>query len=135
LLDDPLPELEKLFARPFLSDLGKTLREIGPPILEKRTQGEPPSLIEIDISRSLKTRIPLVGAETPQDMVYGVYARPARKMPQRHERGRAGGLSLGPEIASPAFIDAILNAYRMGDFGVSMPRGKIVIKESLSVSR
>jgi hypothetical protein len=33
------------------------------------------------------------------------------------------------EFASPAFIEAVLKAYRMADQGVTTPRGKIITNE------
>ena len=38
-----------------------------------------PALMGIDISGSLKTGIPLIGAGTPQDTIYGVYGGMAKK--------------------------------------------------------
>jgi len=47
--------------------------------LEKMGMAGLPVLIGIDISESLKTGNSLVGAETPQDTIYGVYGGLARK--------------------------------------------------------
>jgi hypothetical protein len=57
----------------------KGLREAGGPVLEKMGMAGIPALMGIDISGSLKTGIPLIGAGTPQDTIYGVYGGMAKK--------------------------------------------------------
>jgi hypothetical protein len=52
----------------------KTLREAGGPVLERMGMAGIPALMGIDLSGSQKTGIPLVGAGTPSDTLYGVYA-------------------------------------------------------------
>ena len=78
-LDDLLDEWEKFFGTPVRSNMRKTLREAGGPVLEKLGMAGIPALMGIDISGSLKTGIPLIGAGTPQDTIYGVYGGMAKK--------------------------------------------------------
>ncbi|RPJ38114.1 MAG: PLxRFG domain-containing protein, partial [Deltaproteobacteria bacterium] len=66
-LDDLLDEWEKFFGTPVRSNMRKTLRDAGGPVLEKLGMAGIPALMGIDISGSLKTGIPLIGAGTPQD--------------------------------------------------------------------
>jgi hypothetical protein len=107
----------------------KTLREAGGPVLEKMGMTGIPALLGIDISGSLKIGIPLGGSGTPQDTIYGVYGGLARKSlnamsaVEREEYLRAA------EFASPAFIEAVLKAYRMSDTGATTPRGKVITDE------
>ncbi len=78
-LDDLLDEWEKFFGTPVRSNMRKTLREAGGPILGKMGIAGIPALMGIDISGSLKIGIPLAGSGTPQDTIYGVYGGLARK--------------------------------------------------------
>jgi hypothetical protein len=128
-LDDLLDEWEKFFGTPVRSNMRKTLREAGGPVLEKMGMTGIPALLGIDISGSLKIGIPLGGSGTPQDTIYGVYGGLARKSlnamsaVEREEYLRAA------EFASPAFIEAVLKAYRMSDTGATTPRGKVITDE------
>lgn len=62
-------------------------------------------------------------------MIYGVYGGLSRKALnsmsalEREDRLRA------LEFASPSFMEAILNAYRMTEQGATTPRGKIITDE------
>jgi hypothetical protein len=78
-LDDLLDEGEEFFGTPVKSNMRKTLREAGGPVLEKMGMAGIPALLGIDISGSLKVGIPLAGAGTPQDTTYGVYGGLARR--------------------------------------------------------
>ena len=69
----PLPDPGSPFGKPFCLEMRKTLREAGGPVPERMGMAGIPALMGIDISGSLKTRIPLVGAGTPSDTLYGVY--------------------------------------------------------------
>jgi hypothetical protein len=128
-LDDLLDELEKFFGRPFRSDMRKTRRGAGGPVLERLGMAGIPALMGIDISGSLKTGIPLVGARTPSDTLYGVYGGLFRKGLNTMSAIEREDCLRSLEFASPAFLEAILKAYRMGDQGATTPRGKIITDE------
>ena len=78
-LDDLLDEWEKFFGTPVRSNMRKTLRDAGGPVLEKMGMAGIPAQMGINISGSLKMGIPLVGSGTPQDTIYGVYGGLTRK--------------------------------------------------------
>jgi ribosomal protein S15P/S13E len=128
-LDDLLDELEKFFGKPFRSEMRQTLRTVGGPVLEKLGMAGIPALMGIDISGSLKTGIPLIGAGTPQDTIYGVYGGMAKKALNAMSAVERENYLRALEFASPAFIEAVLKAYRMSETGVTMPRGKIITDE------
>ena len=107
----------------------KTLREAGGPVLEKMGMAGIPALMGIDISGSLKTGIPLLGSGTPQDTIYGVYGGLARKGLNAMSAVEREDYLRALEFASPAFIEAVLKAYRMSETGVTTPRGKIITDE------
>jgi hypothetical protein len=88
-----------------------------------------PALMGIDISGSLKTGIPLVGSETPQDTIYGVDGGLARKGLKAMSAVEREDYLRSLEFASPAFIEAVLKAFRMSETGVTTPRGKIITDE------
>ena len=88
-----------------------------------------PALMGIDISGSLKTGIPLIGAGTPQDRIYGVYGGMAKKALNAMSAVERENYIRALEFASPAFIEAVLKAYRMSETGVTTPRGKIITDE------
>ena len=88
-----------------------------------------PALMGIDISGSLKVGIPLAGSGTPQDTIYGVYGGLARKSINAMSAVEREDHLRALEFASPAFIEAVLKAYRMSKTGATMPRGKISIDE------
>jgi len=83
----------------------------------------------INISGSLKIGIPLIGSGTPQDNVYGVYGGMARKALNSMSAVEREDDLRALEFASPAFIEAILKAYRMSEMGATTPRGKIITDE------
>ena len=128
-LDDLLDEWEKFFGIPVRSNMRKTLREAGGPVLEKMGMAGIPALMGIDISGSLKIGVPLAGSGTPQDTIYGVYGGMARKSINAMSAVEREDYLRALEFASPAFIEAILKAYRMTDTGVTTPRGKIITDE------
>jgi hypothetical protein len=107
----------------------KTLRETGGPVLEKLGMAGIPALMGIDISGSLKIGVPLAGAGTPQDTIYGVYGGLARKSLNAMSAVEREDYLRAMEFASPAFIEAILKAYRMNETGATTPRGKIMTDE------
>jgi hypothetical protein len=86
----------------------------------------------IEISGSLKTIIPLEGARrrnVPGYHLQGLLG-PIPQGPGCHERHRAGEDPLPAiELASPAFIEAILKAYRMADPGATTATGEIFTDE------
>jgi hypothetical protein len=88
-----------------------------------------PALMGIDISGSLKTGIPLLGSGTPQDTIYGVYGGMAKKALNAMSAVERENYLRALEFASPAFIEAVLKAYRMSETGVTTPRGKIITDE------
>jgi hypothetical protein len=128
-LDDLLDEMEKFFGRPFRSEMRKTLRDAGGPVLEKMGMAGVPALMGINISGSLKIGIPLIGSGTPQDTVYGVYGGMARKALNSMSAVEREDYLRALEFASPAFIEAALKALRMTEKGVTTPRGKIITDE------
>jgi hypothetical protein len=128
-LDDLLDEWEKFFGTPVRSNMRKTLREAGGPVLERLGMAGIPALMGIDISGSLKTGLPLVGAGTPQDTIYGVYGGMAKKALNAMSAAERDDYLRAAEFASPAFIEAVLKAHRMSDVGVTTPRGKIITDE------
>ena len=128
-LDDLLDEWEKFFGTPVRSNMRKTLRDAGGPVLEKMGMAGIPALMGIDISGSLKTGIPLVGSGTPQDTIYGVYGGMAKKALNAMSAVERENYLRALEFASPAFIEAVLKAYRMSETGVTTPRGKIITDE------
>lgn len=107
----------------------KTLREAGGPVLERMGMAGIPALMGIDISGSLKTGVPLVGAGTPSDTLYGVYGGLFRKGLNAMSAIEREDYPRSLEFASPAFIEAILKAYRMGDQGATTPQGKMITDE------
>lgn len=128
-LDDLLDEMEKFFGRPFRSEMRKTLRDAGGPVLEKMGMAGVPALMGINISGSLKIGIPLIGSGTPQDTVYGVYGGMARKALNSMSAVEREDYLRALEFASPVFIEAALKALRMTEKGVTTPRGKIITDE------
>ena len=128
-LDDLLDEWEKFFGTPVRSNMQKTLREAGGPVLEKLGMAGIPALMGIDISGSLKVGIPLAGSGTPQDTIYGVYGGMAKKALNAMSAVEREDYLRAMEFASPAFIEAVLKAYRMSETGVTTPRGKIITDE------
>ena len=128
-LDDLLDEWEKFFGTPVRSKMRKTLREAGGPVLEKMGMAGIPALMGIDISGSLKIGIPLAGSGTPQDTIYGVYGGLARKSLNAMSAVEREDYLRALEFASPAFIEAVLKAYRMSETGVTTPRGKVITDE------
>jgi hypothetical protein len=132
-LDDLLDEWEKFFGTPVRSNMRKTLREAEGPVLERLGMAGIPALMGIDISGSLKTGIPLVGSGTPQDTIYGVYGGMAKKALNAMSAVEREDHLRALEFASPAFIEAVLKAYRMSETGVTTPRGKIITDEQLRV--
>ena len=128
-LDDLLDEWEKFFGTPVRSNMRKTLREAGGPVLEKMGMAGIPALMGIDISGSLKIGIPLAGSGTPQDTIYGVYGGLARKSLNAMSAVEREDYLRAMEFASPAFIEAVLKAFRMSDTGVTTPRGKVITDE------
>ena len=78
-LDELLDQLEKFFGKPFRSEMRKAMRDAGGPVLERMGIAGIPALMGIDIAGCLKTGIPLFGAGTPQDTIYGVYGGLFRK--------------------------------------------------------
>jgi hypothetical protein len=132
-LDDLLDLWEKLFATPVRSNMRKTLREFGGPVMETLGMAGIPALMGIDISGSLKTGIPftsLVGGQgTPADTVYGVYASMGRKAVNAMNAAERQDYLRALEFASPSFIEAVLKAYRMADWGATTPRGKVLTDE------
>jgi len=100
----------------------KTLRDAGGPVLEKMGMAGVPALMGINISGSLKIGIPLIGSGTPQDNVYGVYGGMARKALNSMSAVEREDDLRALEFVSPAFIEAILKAYRMSEMGATTPR-------------
>jgi hypothetical protein len=88
-----------------------------------------PALMGIDISGSLKVGIPLAGAGTPQDTIYGVYGGLARKSLNAMSAVEREDYLRAAEFASPTFIESVLKAYRMSDAGVTTPKGKVITDE------
>ena len=128
-LDDLLDEWEKFFGTPVRSNMRKTLREAGRPVLEKMGMAGIPALIGIDISGSLKAGIPLAGSGTPQDTIYGVYGGLTRKPLNSMNAIEREDYLRALEFASPAFIEAVLKALRMTEKEVTTPRGKVITDE------
>ena len=85
-----------------------------------------PALMGIDIAGSLKIGVPLAGSGTPQDTIYGVYGGLARKSLNAMRAVEREDYLRAAEFASPAFIEAVLKAYRMSDTGATTPRGKVI---------
>jgi ribosomal protein S15P/S13E len=88
-----------------------------------------PALIGIDISGSLKTGLPLVGSGTPQDTIYGVYGGMFKKGLNAMSAVEREDYLRAMEFVLPAFIEAVLKAYRMSETGVTTPRGKVITDE------
>jgi ribosomal protein S15P/S13E len=107
----------------------KTLQEAGGPVLEKLGMAGIPALMGIDISGSLKGGIPLAGSGTPQDTIYGVYGGLARKGLNSMSAVEREDYLRAMEFASPAFIEAVLKAYRMAETGATTPKGKVITDE------
>jgi hypothetical protein len=128
-LDDLLDEWEKFFETPVRSNMRKTLRETGGPVLEKMGMAGIPALMGIDISGSLKIGVPLMGSGTPQDTIYGVYGGLTRKTLNSMNATEREDYLRAIEFASPAFVEAVLKAYRMSETGVTTPRDKIITDE------
>jgi hypothetical protein len=109
--------------------VGEILRDPGKikyaedPAGERRTgsgknrHGRVPALMGIDITGSLKTGIPRIGAGTPQDTIRGVYGGPARKGIKAISAAERGDYFRALRFASPAFIEAVLKAYRLTETG------------------
>jgi ribosomal protein S15P/S13E len=85
-----------------------------------------PALMGIDIAGSLKIGVSLAGSGTPQDTIYGVYGGLARKSLNAMRAVEREDYLRAAEFASPAFIEAVLKAYRMSDTGATTPRGKVI---------
>lgn len=116
-LDDLVEEWEKFFGTPVRSNMRKTLRETGGPVLEKMGMAGIPALMEIDITGSLKTGIPGIGAGTPQDTIRGVYGGLARKGIKAMSAAEREDYFRALKFAPPAFIEAVLKAYRLTETG------------------
>ena len=128
-LDDLLDLWEKFFGTPVRSNMRKTLREFGGPVMERMGMAGIPALMGIDISGSLKVGLPftsLAGAQgTPVDTVYGVYAGLGRKALNAMNAAERQDYLRALEFASPAFLEASLKAIRMADQGATTARGKV----------
>jgi hypothetical protein len=107
----------------------KTLRDAGGPVLERMGMAGIPALMGIDISGSLIIGIPLNDSGTPQDTVYGVYGGMARKALNSMSAVEREDYLRAAKFASPAFIEAVLKAFRMSETGATTPRGKIITDE------
>jgi hypothetical protein len=132
-LDDLLDLWEKFFGTPVRSNMRKTLRDFGGPVLEKMGMAGIPALMGIDISGSLKMGLPftsLAGAQgTPGDTVYRVYAGLGKKGLNAMSAAEREDYLRALEFASPAFIEAALKAYRTADRGATTARGKVLTDE------
>jgi hypothetical protein len=128
-LDELLDQLEKFFGKPFRSEMRKAMRDAGGPVLERMGIAGIPALMGIDIAGCLKTGIPLFGAGTPQDTIYGVYGGLFRKSLNALSTIEREDYLRALELASPSFIEAILKGHRMNDQGATRPRGKIINDE------
>ena len=132
-LDDLLDLWEKFFGTPVRSNMRKTLRDFGGPVMERMGMAGIPALIGIDISGSLKTGIPftsLVGGQgAPADTVYGVYGGMGRKALNAMNAAEREDYLRSLEFASPSFMEAVLKAYRMADQGATTARGKVLTDE------
>jgi hypothetical protein len=106
----------------------KTLRDVGGPVLEKMGMAGIPAIMRIDISGSLKTGIPLVG-ETTADTVYGVYGGLGQKLVNAKDSASRGDALRAVEFASPAFMEAVLKAYRIADVDATNAKGKLLTDE------
>ena len=132
-LDDLLDLWEKFFGTPVRSNMRKTLRDFGGPVMEKMGMAGIPALMGIDISGSLKMGLPFTslagGQGTPGDTVYGVYAGLGKKGLNAMSAAERNDYLRVLEFASPAFLEAALKAYRMADQGATTARGKVLTDE------
>jgi hypothetical protein len=132
-LDDLLDVGEKFFGTPVRSNMRKTLRDFGGPVMERMGMAGIPALMGIDISGSLKMGLPFTslagGQGTPADTVYGVYAGLGKKGLNAMSAAEREDYLRALEFASPAFIEAALKAYRMADQGATTARGKVLTDE------
>ena len=132
-LDDLLDLWEKFFGTPVRSNMRKTLRDFGGPVMEKMGMAGIPALMGIDISGSLKTGLPFTslagGQGTPADTVYGVYAGHGKKALNAMNAAEREDYLRALEFASPSFMEAVLKAYRMADQGATTARGKVLTDE------
>ncbi|MGD0624258.1 MAG: PLxRFG domain-containing protein [Thermodesulfobacteriota bacterium] len=126
-LDDLLDEWEKMFGQPIRRDIKRNLNVIGGPTLEKMGMMGIPATIGIDISGSLKMGIPFVG--TPSENIFGVWSGLGQKFVNAKDSLERGDTLRAIESASPAFLEAILKAYRMTEQGATTPTGKILFDE------
>jgi hypothetical protein len=62
-------------------------------------------------------------------MIYGVYGGLARKSLNAMSAVEREDYLRAAEFASPAFIEAVLKAYRMSGTGATTPRGKVITDE------
>ena len=65
----------------------------------------------------------------PTTLLYGVYGGLARKSLNAMSAVEREDYLRAMEFASPAFIEAVLKAYRMSETGVTTPKGKVVTDE------
>ena len=132
-LDDLLDLWEKFFGTPVRSNMRKTLRDFGGPVMESLGMAGIPALMGIDISGSLKMGLPftsLAGAQgTPVDTVYGVYAGLGKKGLNAMNAAERQDYLRALEFASPSFLEAALKAVRMADQGATTARGKVLTDE------
>ena len=132
-LDDLLDLWEKFFGTPVRSNMRKTLRDFGGPVMESMGMAGIPALMGIDISGSLKVGLPftsLAGAQgTPADTVYGVYAGLGKKGLNAMSAAEREDYLRALEFASPSFMEAALKAIRMADQGATTARGKVLTDE------
>ena len=70
------------------------------------------------------------GAETPQDVIYGVYGGPTRKGLNAMSAMEREDYLRVLEFASPAFIEAVLKGYQMTETGATTLGGKIITDEA-----
>jgi hypothetical protein len=126
-LDDLLDLWERFFGTAVRSSMRKPMREVGGPVMEKMGMAGIPAVLGIDISGSLKTQIPFVSG-TPSDTVYGIYGGVLQKFINAKDALQRDDI-LRAVFASPAFLEAILKAYRTTEVGATTPRGKILTDE------
>ncbi len=127
-LDDLLDWWERLFGTPVRSSMRKTMRDLGGPVLEKMGMAGIPALAGIDISGSLKTRVPFAGL-TASDTIYGVYGGMFEKWINAKDAWARDDALRAIEFASPSFLEAVLKAYRTEEKGVTTPKGKVLTDE------
>ena len=107
----------------------KTLREAGGLALERMGMVGIPAPKESRSPAPSKPAIPCLGSGTPGDMTYGVYGGLFPKGLNAMSAAEREDYLRSLEFASPAFIEAVLKAYRMADQGATTPRGKMITDE------